>query len=86
MCFVLQNNVALLFNLCVNFVFNELTVLKASEMVTSCEENDFKCVLLHRKSTKPSCIPVHYQCNKKIDCFDGSDEDPKICRKYLHRD
>lgn len=40
----------------------------------SCKDTEFRC-----KNGK--CIPGHWHCDGEQDCFDGSDEDPTICRK-----
>lgn len=42
----------------------------------TCSEHEFQCRNGH-------CIALDWQCDNEIDCKDGSDEDPKICRKYI---
>lgn len=70
--------------MCIKFVFNEPTVLGKNEITkVSCSQNQFKCHSFHQNDNKPVCLPNHKQCDNRKDCSDGSDEDPKMCRKYL---
>jgi len=48
-----------------NFTFNSLDV--------ECGEKKFRC------KSNNICIPVHYACDKKVDCLDGSDEAIETC-------
>ena len=48
--------------------------LKPSFLGDECGEHQFKCV------TDEFCIPLEYRCNRRLDCYDGSDE--KGCGKF----
>ena len=41
-----------------------------------CTDSEFKC-------TNGKCIPGTWHCDGEDDCYDGSDEDPTVCSKYL---
>ena len=44
----------------------------------SCRQDQFTC------KSGNQCLAGYKECDGNVDCHDGSDESPDICRKYIN--